>query len=176
MEQTELYKYIKINISKTNDITKINIYISEKNDQGSQIWISFNYNYNNFLQMQSVLFKNYIKIDTKSIFISNFGYLTKICYELILKTINTNVQYNTKKTFLINIIDDGIVPKIEESMVYTLNKLSNEINNKCPICISDLTLRKEITLKCGHKLCCDCFFESLKNKITKCPLCRTEFV
>ena len=45
--------------------------------------------------------------------------------------------------------------------------IENGYNNKCPICISDLTLQKEITLKCGHKLCCDCFFESLKNKITK---------
>lgn len=176
MENTELFKYIKRSVSKCEDITKVNIYISEKNDQGSQIWISFNYNYNNFLQMQSILFKNYIKIDSKSILISSFGYLNKICYELLLKTINTNVQYNTKKSFLININIDNEVPKIDDSYLYTLNKLSNEINNKCPICIYDLTLRKEITLKCGHKLCSDCFFESLKNKISTCPLCRKEFV
>ena len=56
-----------------------------------------------------------------------------------------------------------------------INKLKNNLNINCSICISSLIKDDEIIkTKCNHTFHKDCIIKYLKEYSNKCPICRTE--
>jgi SUMO ligase MMS21 Smc5/6 complex component len=56
-----------------------------------------------------------------------------------------------------------------------INKLENNLNIDCSICISALIKDDEIIkTKCNHTFHKDCIIKYLKEYNNKCPICRTE--
>lgn len=88
---------------------------------------------------------------------------------------NTNSQYrNKKKKSNIAVT----IPKYENIVSQKLrNKFSVREKKDCSICLDNLysedTLKKPITLNCGHKFHPDCLYKWISKNHT-CPLCRTK--
>lgn len=63
--------------------------------------------------------------------------------------------------------DDYIV-KLESR----INKLEQNFNHECPICMEKIGKDGYTKLKCGHMVDIQCFVTMCKNNMNLCPLCR----
>ena len=99
---------------------------------------------------------------------------------LITAIINQNTPIKTKK--LLGIVltkinqERGVNTSLINSIDYTVDKTERgaETNNECPICLSKFENVEKITLKCYHRICRDCLFNSVDNNLYTCP-CRKPF-
>lgn len=57
---------------------------------------------------------------------------------------------------------------VSDSELITTSNFND--NNACPICYD--FAHSSVNLRCGHKLCLECFIKSVNTINIKCPLCR----
>ncbi len=108
--------------------------------------------------------------------ISPYGEIIELLYTLFSSIINQNTPIKTKKTLGIVITkinqQQSINTSLNNAVEYTVDKTERgaEVNNECPICLTKFENTEKITLKCYHRICRDCLFNSIDNNLFTCPI------
>lgn len=179
-----LINYFNSKIDVSTTLNKVTLICYDKNAIDTQIILSF------VPDSEGVLFNcrlincvNYIKTTENFFKISPYGHLSQLLSKLILYIMKQNIPIKEKKIICVKM--DIISPNnllrnvtINDSVEITIDKTEEGalVNNECPVCLSSFKQKERITLKCFHKICRDCLFSSLENKLYTCPICRGELL
>ena len=70
-------------------------------------------------------------------------------------------------------IEDIEIDKCKEKIDKIIDSIPHNINEQCPVCYKDLTIRYAyICDDSRHKLCCYCYHNISLNLDVICPICR----
>ena len=171
--------YFSSVIGEETDLSKINIVCFDLKSKGNQIILNFAADTCGvFYKCRLTTINNFMKIEELYHTISPYGEIAELLYTLVSSIINQNTPIKTKKTLGIVITKinqlQPINTSINNAVEYTVDKTERgaEINNECPVCLTKFENIEKITLKCYHRICRDCLFNSIDNNLFTCPMCR----
>jgi len=174
--------YFSSVLGSDRDLSKITIICFDKKNPGSQIIFNFAADTCGvFYKCRLTNINNYIRNTELYHTISPYGDVPHLLYILVTSIIKQNTPIKTKKTLGINITkvntSGSLITSLNNSVDYVVDKTErgSDINNECPICLSKFENVEKITLKCFHRICRDCLFNSVDNNLFTCPMCRKPF-
>ena len=174
--------YFSSVIGGETDLSKITIICFDVKSKGSQIILNFAADTCGvFFKCRLTTINNFMKIEELYHTISPYGEIAELLYTLVSSIINQNTPIKTKKTLGIVITkinqQQSINTSLNNAVEYTVDKTERgaEVNNECPVCLTKFENTEKITLKCYHRICRDCLFNSIDNNLYTCPMCRKPF-
>jgi len=164
-------------IDLKNKLSKLNIFISKKNNLGYQKIISIiKKNDNNLYSIRITETKNFKVYNSKKLEYSLFGGVKCVLHAIIKEQLIHMTDSNKKDLFYINYNFDYQIPDLTESEIISIDKtniIEKHNHNACIVCYEHYNNKKiEYTLKCNHSICRDCFFKIIVTGSFRCPLCR----
>ena len=174
--------YFSSIIGGETDLSKITIVCFDIKSKGNQIIINFAADTCGvFYKCRLTTINNFMKVEELFHTISPYGELPELLFTLVSTIINQNTPIKTKKTLGIIITKitngSGRNTSLSNAVEYTVDKTERgaEANNDCPVCLAKFENVEKITLKCYHRICRDCLFNSIDNNLFSCPMCRKPF-
>ena len=174
--------YFSSVLGSDRDLSKITIICFDKKNPGSQIIFNFAADTCGvFYKCRLTNINNYMRNTELFHTISPYGDLPHLLFTLVSSIIKQNTPIKTKKTLGITITkvntSGSLVTSLNNSVDYSVDKTErgSDINNECPVCLSKFENVEKITLKCFHRICRDCLFNSIDNNLYTCPMCRKPF-
>lgn len=174
--------YFSTMLAGETDLTKITIVCYDVKLPGHQIIFNFAADTCGvFYKCRLTTINNFMRHNELYHTISPYGEISQLLYTLVTAIINQNTPIKTKKTLGIVLTkinqERGVNTSLINSIDYTVDKTERgaETNNECPICLSKFENVEKITLKCYHRICRDCLFNSVDNNLYTCPMCRKPF-
>ena len=179
-EKVETYFRNKLDVER--NLKKITIVCFDKKDNSSQLIFNFlPENATIFYKCKLTIINGYLKTSELYHTISPFGNVAELLYTLVFNILKQNTPIKQKRCI-------GVLLE-KTTNTYTTNQESQDLcnsvditidktesgtnsNNECPICLTKFEKIERITLKCHHKICRDCLFNSIDNKLYSCPMCR----
>ena len=179
-EKVETYFRNKLDVER--NLKKITIVCFDKKDTSSQLVFNFiPENGTVFYRCRLTIINGYLKTSELYHTISPFGNVAELLYTLVFNILKQNTPIKQKRCI-------GVLLE-KTTNTYTTNQESQDLcnsvditidrtesgtnsNNECPICLTKFDKIERITLKCYHKICRDCLFNSIENKLYSCPMCR----
>lgn len=174
--------YFSSVLGNDRDLSKITIVCFDKKLPGSQIIFNFAADTCGvFFKCRLTNINNYIRNTELYHTISPYGDIPHLLYILVTSILKQNTPIKTKKTLGITLTkintSGNIVASLNNSVDYVIDKTERgaDSNNECPVCLSKFENVEKITLKCYHRICRDCLFNSVDNNLYTCPMCRKPF-
>jgi hypothetical protein len=174
--------YFSSVLGNDRDLSKITIVCFDKKLPGSQIIFNFAADTCGvFFKCRLTKINNYIRNTELYHTISPYGDIPHLLYILVTSILKQNTPIKTKKTLGITLTkintSGNIVASLNNSVDYVIDKTERgaDSNNECPVCLSKFENVEKITLKCYHRICRDCLFNSVDNNLYTCPMCRKPF-
>ena len=171
--------YFSSVLAGEKDLSKVTIICFDVKSPGNQIILNFAADTCGvFFKCRLTTINSFLKVEELYHTISPYGETAELLFTLVSGIIRQNTPIKTKKTLgiVINKINVGtpINTSISNSVEYTVDKTERgaELNNECPICLTKFENIEKITLKCYHRICRDCLFNSIDNNLFTCPMCR----
>ena len=164
--------YFSSVLGSDRDLSKITIICFDKKNPGSQIIFNFAADTCGvFYKCRLTNINNYMRNTELFHTISPYGDLPHLLFTLVSSIIKQNTPIKTKKTIGITITkvntSGSLVTSLNNSVDYSVDKTDrgSDINNECPVCLSKFENVEKITLKCFHRICRDCLFNSIDNNL-----------
>ena len=171
--------YFSTVLAGEKDLSKVTIICFDIKSTGNQIILNFAADTCGvFFKCRLTTINNFLKVEELYQTISPYGETAELLFTLVSGIIRQNTPIKTKKTLGIVInkinLDTPINTSISNNIEYTVDKTERgaEANNECPVCLTKFENTEKITLKCYHRICRDCLFNSIDNNLYNCPMCR----
>ena len=181
-QKETIINYFRHKLTNERNLQKITLICFDKTDASSQLILNFAAEPATvFYKCRLTVINGYLKTNELFHTISPFGNVPELLYTLVFSILKQNTPIKTKRNIGILIekssntyLTSTEVQELSNSVDILIDRTESgtNSNNECPICLTKFDKIERITLKCYHKICRDCLFNSIENKLYSCPMCR----
>lgn len=181
-QKETIINYFKHKLVNEKNLQKITLICFDKTDVSSQLILNFAAEPATvFYKCRLTIINSYLKTNELFHTISPFGNVPDLLYTLVFSILKQNTPIKTKRHIGILIekssntyLTNTEVQELSNSVDILIDRTESgtNSNNECPICLTKFDKIERITLKCHHRICRDCLFNSIENKLYSCPMCR----